>query len=99
MDDHGLKVLGPAHVKLDSPDPLRLGSVKGIHGIFKYVPIVIIAPMRNNFTMLQALAGRHGLRPAGIEQIQDLANSLFEYMGNFHFFKCIKASALKFKGV
>ena len=78
MDNDRIQIFGPAKVKLNSPDPVSDSPIKGIDGIFEYVPVIIIPPMRNNLALLQAISVGNRLWPAGIESIQDSPGSGFQ---------------------
>ena len=84
MDGNRLQIFGPAQIKLNSPNPLAFSPIEGGYGIFKYIPIIVISPMRNNLAVLQAISAGNGLRPAGIESVQDLTNLDLQFMENFH---------------
>jgi hypothetical protein len=41
--------------------------------------------MRNNLAVLQAISAGNGLRPTGIESVQDLTHLDFQRVENFHY--------------
>ena len=85
MNGNRVQIFGPAQIELNSSNPLIQRPIKGIHRIFKYVPIIIISPVRDNFTALQAISVGNSLRPTGIESVQNLKKLDLQGIENFHF--------------